>query len=181
VDGAPIASVRAMCGREYSILTDGGAFELAQTADIQKIIESRAYALPSFVPSSGFNPGAGGKGRTIGPAPASQGERHALATLYAALMADLSLDRIGSGNDVIVDGVFAKNTQFTSLLAQLRGDQQLYVSEEVYGTAVGAAILTYRNDRPKFKSDLKPVIRPEFPGLNEYRLKWRHQLVRGED
>jgi sugar (pentulose or hexulose) kinase len=176
VDGEPIASTLTMTGREYAILagehpvSDNRALVAAA-----KLLAQGTLALPSFVDDPGPFPGSGGKGRIIGPQPVDDVERGALGALYAAFVADLCLDVLGSTTPIVVDGGFATNAAFGALLAALRPDQPVVMSRSKDGTALGAGLLWGRFERtaPVNSVVLDAATPAPLSGLREMALRWR--------
>jgi sugar (pentulose or hexulose) kinase len=153
----------------------GAAPGSGTVADVERIVRRQTFALPSFTRSGGPMPGTGGRGRIEGPQPRSDGERAALASLYCALMTDLSLDAVGSTATIIVDGPFGRNPVFTGVLAQLRREQKVTVSDLRDGTTAGAALLgamTKTGDLPHRPITLEPVKSLAIDGLDAYRAEW---------
>ena len=72
--------------------------------------------LPTLAPGTGPFPNATGDGATK---PSDWYERRAAACLYAALVADTSLDLIGSRERLLVEGRFAEAEVFVRALAAL--------------------------------------------------------------
>lgn len=176
VDGEPIASTLTMTGREYQILagdppiSDERAFNA-----VARLIAQGTIPIPSFVEDPGPVPNSGGKGRIIGPLPQNSEERGANAALYAAYVADLCLDVLGSTTPIVIDGGFATNATFALILAGLRTSQEVYVSRSKDGTALGAGLLWRRFDRtrPVTSVELKKIDRIAIPGLHESAKSWR--------
>ena len=65
-----------------------------------------------------------------------------MAAIYCALMTDYCLDLLGARGDVIVEGRFAANEAFTSILAALRAPECVLRSSDQIGTLRGAAALS---------------------------------------
>jgi len=171
--GNPVSCSRFMGGREFEIV-QGSIPGTVCSGDIHRLLEWGTMALPSFTDSGGPCPGTGGKGRFAVRPPASPSDRTALAALYCALMADLSIGHIGSANEIVIDGVFAENTLFCRLLAGLRPDQTVRVSAEREGTTVGAALLWDWENRPKPVPTELHLVEPLRPaGLDDYAAAWR--------
>lgn len=176
VDGEPIASTLTMTGREYQILagdppiSDERAFN-----EVERLIARGTIPIPSFVEDPGPVPNSGGKGRIIGPLPQNSEERGANAALYAAYVADLCLDVLGSTTPIVIDGGFATNATFALILAGLRASQDVYVSRSKDGTALGAGLLWRRFDRtrPVTSVELKKVEHRAISGLHESAKSWR--------
>ena len=56
-------------------------------------------------------------------------------------MTALALNQLGNTERIVIDGAFASNPVFISLLARLLPDRRVFRSREKYGTATGAASL----------------------------------------
>jgi sugar (pentulose or hexulose) kinase len=141
----------------------------------ERLVKRRTFALPSFTDSGGPIAGTGGKGRIAGPPPEDAGERSSLAALYCALMCDQSLDAIRSQGRIIIDGPFANNPVFLSILAQLRKGQEVYASALSDGTAAGAAVLALMDkvgSLPSIALDLSLVAPAEIELLETYAGDW---------
>ena len=176
VDGQPVAGVLAMVGREYAAITQGapGRTDLAA---LRAVIKQGVHALPCFVDYDGVFPGSAGRGRIIG-AVDGQAERIALATLYAALVADVCLDLLRSTGKVAIDGGFAADPTFAELVAALRPGQEVLVNHRGGGTAVGAALL-WRGRHLNASADLDVDTVPHsvIHGLESYRAHWRRAVA----
>jgi sugar (pentulose or hexulose) kinase len=174
--GKPVACCRFMGGREFEVLSRGASAEAASFTALGRIVAEGTFALPSFTDSGGPMPGTGNKGHVKGPAPASEEERSTLAALYCALMVDRSLAAVKSKGDIIVDGPFAKNPIFLSVLASLRLPQKVLASQLRDGTTAGAmvlALMTESGEVPKLALDLDEVTPLAPETITDYALKWR--------
>jgi sugar (pentulose or hexulose) kinase len=174
--GKPVACCRFMGGREYEILSRGASAEAASFKTLGALVAQETFALPSFTDSGGPMPGTGNKGLVKGPAPAGEEERSTLAALYCALMVDRSLAAVKSKGDIIVDGPFAKNPVFLSVLASLRRPQRVLASQLRDGTTAGAmvlALMTETGEIPSLALDLDEVTAPAPEVLTDYAAKWR--------
>lgn len=180
--GKPVACCRFMGGREYEVLSRGAAAEAASFKALGGLVAQGTFALPSFTDSGGPMPGTGNKGHVKGPAPAGEEERSTLAALYCALMVDRSLAAVKSKGDIIVDGPFAKNPVFLSVLASLRQPQTVLASQLRDGTTAGAmvlALMTQSGEIPRLALDLDEVAPLAPEALLDYAVKWRQMT--GED
>jgi sugar (pentulose or hexulose) kinase len=175
--GTTVATSRFFGGREFEALAGAAAGSVPSRDHAARLVAQGVMALPSFTGSSGPVPGSGNKGRIIGELGGDPAERVSLAALYCALMVAEQLDAVGSRNDVIVDGPFAKNEVFVALLAQLRMGQKVFASELRDGTTAGAACLGLMRDDvlPHIALKLVPVQRAEIAGLADYQTRWREQ------
>ncbi|WP_119270450.1 FGGY-family carbohydrate kinase [Taklimakanibacter deserti] len=174
--GKPIACCRFMGGREYEVLSRGASAEAASFKALGSLVAQGTFALPSFTDSGGPMPGTGNKGHVKGPAPAGEEERSTLAALYCALMVDRSLAAVKSRGDIIVDGPFAKNPVFLSVLASLRQPQTVLASQLRDGTTAGAmalALMTESGEIPRLDLDLDEVAPLAPEAIVDYAVKWR--------
>ena len=175
VAGRPVGGVLAMTGREYEALT-GGTGGRATPEALAAIIRRGVLALPGFVAFDGIFPGSAGRGRIVGGAVDGDG-RIALATLYAALTADLCLDLLRSPEQVVIDGGFTADPAFAGLVAALRPGQEVLVNADGSGTAQGAALLwTHANRHLPAQLDLAPARPLTLPDLPTYRATWRQAV-----
>jgi sugar (pentulose or hexulose) kinase len=169
--GTPVATARFMGGREYQ--TIAGTLDRTLLPDwpsLQRVVQQRALALPSFATAGG--PFAGIPGTLVGAKTLLPKERAALATLYVALMSDFILDYMGTPGDIVVDGPFAKNPVFAPLLAALRPANCIRLSAGA-GAAQGAFLLA----NPAKRADVTSVVEPlAIRGLDQYRTHWRERI-----
>lgn len=134
--GDSVPSARFMGGREYELVRDGSV-AVPTLQDRERVLEDNVMLLPAVVTESG--PFAGRDCRwTVEPQ--NDGERAFALSLYLALMTYVCLDLIGARGGTIVEGPFAQNQDFLSMLAQVtKGKVQFATSAT--GTSVGAAML----------------------------------------
>jgi sugar (pentulose or hexulose) kinase len=176
VFGRPVGCCGFFGGGEFDKLLAGASPSAASAAEIESIIARSLFALPSFSDTGGPVAGSGNRGRIEGPLSGAPGQKASLATLYAALMTAEALDALDSRSPIVVDGPFARNDLYCSLLAALRPRQRVASSLLQEGTAAGAAVLALMNaagDLPECRVDLKPHAPGEFAGLRSYQSTWR--------
>lgn len=179
IAGDPVACCRAMAGREASLIA-GEAAERASpdVDDLAAVLDQGTMALPSFTDSGGPFPGSGGKGLILGPAPGSDGQRVALASLYAALLSLASVDQIGGDRgDLYLDGGLASAPLFAEIVASLRPEQEVWLSADPEGTALGAALLWRWRDRPAPPLRRRRVAPLPLPALAGYEPAWRAKAL----
>jgi len=138
IHAEPVACSRFMGGREYSAIAGDTPAEVG-VADLLRIIDEKIVALPAFAKGGGPFPGM--QGQILADRELSNVERHALATLYCALVSDESLGGSNSRGDIIVEGAYAKNPLLLQCLAIFREQQTVYASADSTGTTMGAAML----------------------------------------
>jgi sugar (pentulose or hexulose) kinase len=173
--GAPVPSSRFMGGREIEVLagaaTSGAGAapdtEAAQLVAAIRAIDAGQMILPTSVLGVGPFPTA--KTRRVG-AGAEDADSTTLAHLYAALVADVSLDLIGSRDTLLIDGRFSQTPVFTQALARLRPATTILISNDDQGVARGALRLVNK-DQPEHI-----IFQPVSPlpvDMTEYRARWR--------
>lgn len=178
--GRPVACCRFFGGREFEALSKGAAGELASLSCLADLVDAGIMALPSFSDSGGPVANTGGRGVITGGPVESPAGRATLASLYCALMVSESLDAIQSRHAVIVDGPFAQNAVFLSVLAALRPGQKILASDLRDGTTAGAACLALMPDGkiPHIALSLTEAMPAVPSGLAGYQQRWRRETAR---
>ena len=174
--GQPVPSSRFMGGREIELLTgidtrriDIGPDQPQLVAALPQILADGASVLPTF--TAGFGPFPHARGRWVSM-PVDETERRAAVSLYAALVADVSLDLIGAKDRILVEGRFAEADVFVRGLATLRPDASVYVANAHNDVSFGA--LRLLNPALAPSSSLTQVA--SFDGdLDAYRRQWRSE------
>jgi sugar (pentulose or hexulose) kinase len=175
VDGETVASTLTMTGREFSILAQNAeASDVAVIDAMSTLLSQGTAAVPSFVAHDGLIPGSALRGHVVGPPPSSPAQRRALASLYAAFTANACLSALESQSDIVVDGAFSANVPFGRVLASLRVNQSVSMSQSRDGTALGAALLWKRFERTKAVTSVRldPVIPMNCPDISEAARRW---------
>jgi sugar (pentulose or hexulose) kinase len=175
--GRPIPSARFMGGREIEILAGGKPVDVSEDQPallraVPEVLASGSMALPTFAPGTG--PFPDGPGRWIS-APEDDTRRLAAACLYAALVADASLDLIGAKDRLLIEGRFARADVFTRALAALRPTTTCYVAHAESDVSFGALRLLDPDLPPP--SSLTRVT-PLAQDLRTYRERWRQESLR---
>ena len=177
----PIPSARFMGGREVEILSgvdtrriDIKPDQPALVAAVPHIVATGARALPTFTP--GVGPFPQGRGRWI-DMPTDHFDRRTAVCLYAALVANTSLDLIGARERIVVEGRFAEAEVFVRALAALRPRDQIYVSNAQHDVSYGA--LRLLDPGLKALSSLEPV-QPLRTDLRAYAGQWHRDAARIE-
>jgi len=170
VAGMPVASSRFMGGREIEMLagapTQTGD-NAAHLSSAIKAVTEGDMIIPPYV--AGVGPFASAKSRPLASLP-QRGDATAVAHLYAALLADVSLDLIGSNDTLLIDGRFAAAPVFVQALANLRPAAKVFVSSDENGVALGA--LRLANGQPAGSIPLQRVD-PLAVDMSAYRSRWR--------
>jgi sugar (pentulose or hexulose) kinase len=173
--GSPVASSRFMGGREIEIFAghEGRAAGAISSAAAQveaavKVIGAGHMILPTAV--SGVGPFPTAQQEIIGT-PESALESMACAHIYAALVADASLDLIGARDSIIVEGRFSQSQVFVRTLRSLRPDTRMLVSDGDNGVARGALRLINRAVPYATMNQAAPL-----PiDVTRYRAEWRQR------
>jgi hypothetical protein len=141
----------------------------AVIAAIPEALATDAMILPTFAPGSG--PFAHSHGRWISR-PAQETRRRATICLYAALMADTSMDLIGAKNCFLIEGRFAESEAMVRTIATLRPDLCVYVGHAEAEVSYGALrILTQALVPPPPLTRVKPLP----VDLRAYRERWHRE------
>ncbi len=171
--GNPLAGVLTMAGREFGAVA-GESRGCASLDQIRDLTETATMALPSFSGDDALFPGTAGRGAIEGPLATDPAFRASLAVLYLALLTDACLDGLAIGRTLVLDGSFARDPLYGSLVAALRPETQVVVNHDHYGTATGAALLVGHTTRqvpaPLTLDRPEPV---SCPALDAYRAGWR--------
>lgn len=178
VEGKPVPSARFMGGREIESVigidtrrVDIGPDQPALLAAVPHLLASGAMLLPTLAPGNG--PFPDGPGCWIAE-PDDWFARRAAACLYAALVADASLDLIGSTERLVIEGRFAEAEVFVRALAGLRPETRVYTANAHNDVSFGALRLIDPTLAPHGKlTAVEPL-----PGdLAAYRARWRAELA----
>ncbi len=173
VDGLPVPSARFMGGREAELIEQAASSPvdvksqanlLVRTAEA--MIREGALVLPTF--QKGVGPFPKSNGCWI-EQPSDQISRRALAGLYLALVANVSLELIGSRGPIVIEGRFADDPVFTGALAALQ-EQPVFLSNAQDSLAFGALRLI----DPELPAQAELArANPLECGLAGYAARWR--------
>jgi sugar (pentulose or hexulose) kinase len=181
--GCPVPSARFMGGREIETVIEVDTHRVDIARDqpqlldaVPELIARGTMMLPTLAPGCG--PFPGGKARWI-DTPADWGDnwhaRRAAICLYAALMADTSLDLIGAKERLLIEGRFAEAEVFVRALAALRPDTEVFVANAQNDVSFGALRLIDPLLKPS--GGLRRIA-PLAGDLLAYRAKWRAAIAR---
>ncbi|GAB1583368.1 FGGY-family carbohydrate kinase [Phyllobacterium phragmitis] len=169
--GRPVPSARFMGGRAFELLTKDSPANLDEAvAALPEVLSRQTMVLPSVVKGSGPFPArdmAWLNAENLTPS-----TRYAAASLYAALMTDVSLGLVGADGPVIIEGPFARNRIYTAALAHLTGREVLALPGST-GTSLGAAMLAGLKPTTNMPEP-KDLVLPET--FAPYAEKWRSLL-----
>lgn len=165
--GDPVPSARFMGGREFSVLTQGQPEDWSE-GDIAAVLARGTLLLPSTQQGSG--PFAHHASAWLNADGISTGQRFAAISFYLALMTLTCLDLIGGDGPTIVEGPFARNRLFVSMLAAATG-RAVIASEAATGTSIGAALLA--SDQAMARGKGQRTEPPDDPAWASYARSWR--------
>lgn len=136
--GAAVPSARFMGGREHDLAT-GGPYPEPTDAALEAVLDADVMLMPAVAPETG--PFRGQTARWIGPEPEiGSAERGAAVALYLALVTRRCLALIGHRGKIIVEGPFARNRTYLSMLSAATGCD-VVPTVSATGTSQGAALL----------------------------------------
>lgn len=166
--GAPVPSARFMGGREFSVLTEGRSEDWTED-DVANVLAHKTFLLPSTQQGSGPFPNhAAG---WLNAAGMTDGRRFVAISFYLAVMTAVCLDLIGADGPAIVEGPFARNRLFVSMLAAATA-RTVIASEAATGTSIGAALLASDQGRAT-QGKGERTEPPADPAWVDYVRSWR--------
>jgi len=177
-EGAPLATARYMGGREFGLICEKLNTDIATTfvdADIEAILNSDTFIMPSF--SSGSGPYPNHQGRIDFGGDIFQINGKAAATIYAALMLNNILKRLSpsSKQDILIEGSFAQNSVLCGLLAALNPKRKVRTQNSGNGVTEGCFLLTHWKDALAERNN--PIIAPYMPDIfPKYAAIWEKNL-----
>ncbi|KPF93664.1 carbohydrate kinase [Novosphingobium sp. AAP83] len=177
VHGRAVPSARFMGGREIETLieidtrrVDIKPDQPALLASVPTVLRENRMILPTLM--RGFGPFPDGAFAWINR-PEDWYERRAAACLYAALVADTSLDLIGASGRLLVEGRFAEAEIFVRALASLRPDMAVFTANTHNDVSFGAL----RLNNPSLKPQGELVrVEPLDADLDTYRNRWKYEV-----
>ncbi|QQN74344.1 FGGY-family carbohydrate kinase [Croceicoccus sp. YJ47] len=176
-DGQAVPSARFMGGREIETLIEIDTRRVDIKPDqphllaaVRGVVQSQAMVLPTLVPGNGPFPAC--KGGWV-DRPDDWYARRAGACIYAALLADVSLDLIGSRDRLLIEGRFAEAEVFVRALASLRPDMTIYTANAHNDVSFGALRLIDPSLQPD--GELQRV-EPLSEDLTAYKAAWHARI-----
>jgi sugar (pentulose or hexulose) kinase len=141
--GKLVPSARFMGGREIETLTriDARRVDVATdqptlVAAVPKVLAEGSCVLPTFAAGCGPFPHA--RGRWV-HRPTDDSLIRAAVSLYAALVADVSLELIGARSQLVIEGRFAQAQVFVRALATLRPQMAIHIADAENDVSYGAS------------------------------------------
>lgn len=173
--GEPVPSARFMGGREYDTLIQGARAHPTD-ADVDRVLATNLYMTPSVAGDTGPFRGRRAQWVPSGPAVGSA-ERDVAVAFYLALMTQTCLDLIGHRGAIIVEGPFARNGVYLSMLTAASGCDVVATSTAT-GTSQGAALLTDCAP-PTLEVEPWPVPEARRAAMADYADAWRRVVADG--
>lgn len=172
--GHPVPSARFMGGREYEIIRQNRP-PVATLDDASRVLDRDLMLFPAVVPGSGPFPH-----HTSGWShpDRSDGETEVALGYYLALMTAECLGNIGAEGSTLIEGPFAANPWFRSMLAAAT-NRPAQASNARTGTAVGAAMLFLPRAEARGSNPAKPRI-AAVPALVAYARRWSKRAKAGQ-
>jgi sugar (pentulose or hexulose) kinase len=170
--GHHVPSARFMGGREFSLLT-GGEILTPSEATVDRVLEEGLLLLPSIVEGSGPFPHR----RAHWSHPRESLDKDTLYTIvsfYLALMTAQCLALTGARGETVVEGPFAANPLFISMLAVATGRPVKAQTSSATGTSIGAARLARMAASPEAQKGAASVTGGK---LRSYAEQWRKALA----
>jgi sugar (pentulose or hexulose) kinase len=175
--GMPIPSSRFMGGREIELLSgiDTRRIDIvpdqpALVAAVRDVVMSNAHVHPTFTP--GVGPFPEKKGAWVRE-PTDQYARRAAVCLYAAMVANESLNLIGARERILVEGRFAEAQVFVRALASLRPRDQIFTSLAHQDVSFGALRLI----DPTLQAQTRlECVEPLEVDIRQYNDAWRAEI-----
>lgn len=177
--GQSVPSARFMGGREFSRLIMENDPQ-PTTRDIEHVLQKEIILLPSI--ESG-----------TGPFPRAQEQwsqdknklspeiLYIVVSFYLALMTAECLKLSDGHGDIIVEGPFARNTHYLTMLSAATKNRICANSFNATGTSIGAAALVSMGNKSssRHKHRVEYIYPDDTLGFQEYAQKWRLQNTQG--
>lgn len=173
--GDPVPSARFMGGREFDMIRNGSQV-VPSAGDIAAVLSRSAMLLPAVEPRSGPFPGRTHRW-TVDEAALPEGQRMAALVFYLALMTAECLAITGADGPSIVEGPFARNHPYLSMLASATA-RPVIPSTGSTGTSLGAALLFGRHARSADRLPDHAAVLPD-TGLVTYADGWKRTVAPG--
>lgn len=139
VGGDPVPSARFMGGREFERLSPDGDARPGE-AELARVLDEKVMLLPSV--QAGTGPYPRRRFGWIGdPERLSAPERQAAVSAYLAMMTATCLSLVAAQGATILEGPFAGNAVFKTVLAAATGRPLICPDAGSTGTSLGAALL----------------------------------------
>ncbi|WP_375281562.1 hypothetical protein [Pseudooctadecabacter sp.] len=133
-----VSSARFMGGREFEVIQQGAQVTPTHQ-DVRAVLTGPRMLLPSVEAGSG--PFQGRQMLWHGGEPdIGTGQRSAALSFYLALMTATCQDLVGGAGPTIVEGPFARNPEYLTMLQAITR-RPVLTNAAITGTSIGAAML----------------------------------------
>ena len=193
--GNPVPSGRFMGGREYDYLCNkynvnsesSSSLEVFDAESVRTVIDRSAIILPAVEKGSGPYPQLQYQW-TVDPMMLSEMERNVAISFYLAMMTSVCLKSIRANGDLIIEGPFAANPHYCSMLCAVTANKVIGTKSGSTGTSVGAALVTIeKTPKTELSTESQYVdlatagLMPELRAYAErwYELTQKHITVSG--
>ncbi len=168
--GAPVPSARFMGGREFELAMNGQTTECAEQF-LDLVANDGPMLLPAMVPDSGPFQGQEHSWMGSEPLPGTQ-ERAAAVSFYLGLMTAECLSLTGHKGPIIVEGPFARNKGFASMLTAAT-NCRVDATATATGTSQGAALLATGALPERVAFDVETYFHKTYVSYQRYANSWR--------
>lgn len=179
-EGAPLVTARYMGGREFGLICERFNTDIATTFtddDIDTIIQSETFILPSFCQGTGPYPDHMSNVMFKNGPIEINGK--AAATIYCALMVTDILTRLNpdSQTDILIEGSFASNSVLCGLVATLNPKRKVRIQNRGNGVTEGCFLIT-QWDSPFQSAQNTPVTPYPSEHFIGYAQSWNKAVQR---
>ncbi|WP_296644229.1 FGGY-family carbohydrate kinase [Roseinatronobacter sp.] len=170
--GQAVPSARFMGGREFEMIQQGHRVDTSNH-NIADVLAASLMILPAVDPRTG--PFRGRQMQWSGEEPdVGTGRRSVALSFYLALMTDTCLQLTDASGPTIVEGPFARNSEFVAMLMAAT-NRPVLTSDAATGTSIGAALLM--RAPAQLTQPTKSNNAYNLESLKAYAAKWRSRLA----
>lgn len=157
--GAPVPSARFMGGREFEMLQPLFG-KTPSKVDVDAVLKVQSMLLPAVV--QGCGPFADRHSTWLNHEGLTPPQKQVAVSFYLALMTATCLELAGADGDTIVEGPFASNEYFMTMLSAATA-RRVFGTATATGTALGAALLCATS------APSSPIYSPSTPSTKAYK------------
>lgn len=173
--GDPVPSARFMGGREFDLVMKERRRQACEK-DVARVLAEEIQLYPAVDPLSGPFQDAQA-GWSTDESALSDGECHAAASFYLALVTSRCLDLIGAEGPTIVEGPFSRNDLFMKMLEVATGRVAEGSRVSTTGTGLGAALLVSDSLKNPVEPSERRAVRDPDPSYLAYAKSWFQQVA----
>ena len=167
--GAPVPSARFMGGREFEMLQPLFG-KTPSKVDVDAVLKMQSMLLPAV--EQGCGPFANRHSKWLKHESLTPTQKQVAVSFYLAMMAATCLELVGADGDTIVEGPFASNENFMTMLSAATA-RPVFGTATATGTALGAALLcaTSAQGSPDYSSSP-----PSSAAYKAYSIAWQKTI-----